>query len=208
MPVSTEQPSAIDLPAGVPVVGIVGRLERWKGQDRLLRAQALMRERGTDFHCLIVGGDAWEIAPEYAASLPRLVGELGLESHVTMTGQVPDAGPYIERMDVLVNASDPEPFGIVLLEGMARGVAVLAVDSGGPSEFIGDMRRACSREAASPRRLPTRSRSSSRSRSCAPAWPRPGARASCATTPMPRCARASFARLSSQLPSPPAAQPA
>ena len=53
-----------------------------------------------------------------------------------MTGQVPDAGPYIERMDILVNASDPEPFGIVLLEGMAHGVAVVAVDSGGPAEFV------------------------------------------------------------------------
>jgi glycosyltransferase involved in cell wall biosynthesis len=39
-------------------------------------------------------------------------------------------------MDVLVNASDPEPFGIVLLEGMAREVAVVAVDSGGPTEII------------------------------------------------------------------------
>ena len=44
----------------------------------------------------------------------------------------------VEQMDVLVNASDPEPFGIVLLEGMARSVAVLAVNSGGPSEFIED----------------------------------------------------------------------
>jgi glycosyltransferase involved in cell wall biosynthesis len=41
-------------------------------------------------------------------------------------------------MDILVNASDPEPFGIVLLEAMARGVAVVAVDSGGPAEFIED----------------------------------------------------------------------
>jgi glycosyltransferase involved in cell wall biosynthesis len=55
-----------------------------------------------------------------------------------MTGEVPDAGPYIERMDVLVNASDPEPFGIVILEGMARGVAVMAVNSGGPAEFVQD----------------------------------------------------------------------
>ncbi len=139
VPRSAGHPAAIELPAGVPVVGIVGRLEPWKGQDRLLRAQALLRARGRDLHCLIVGGDAWELSPEYAASLPHLVTELGLEGHVTMTGQVPDAGPYIERMDVLVNASDPEPFGIVLLEGMARGVAVLAVDSGGPSEFIANM---------------------------------------------------------------------
>ena len=40
------EPVAIELPAGVPVVGIVGRLEPWKGQDRLLRAQALLRARG------------------------------------------------------------------------------------------------------------------------------------------------------------------
>ena len=57
-----------------------------------------------------------------------------------MTGQVQDAGPYIEQMDILVNASDPEPFGIVLMEAMARGVAVVAVDSGGPAEFIEDGR--------------------------------------------------------------------
>jgi glycosyltransferase involved in cell wall biosynthesis len=41
-------------------------------------------------------------------------------------------------MHVHVNASDPEPFGIVLLEGMARGVPVVAVDSGGPAEFVDD----------------------------------------------------------------------
>ena len=128
----------LDVPAGVPVVGIVGRLQPWKGQDRLLRTQALLRDRGHDVHLLIVGGDAYGLSPEYAAALPALVTELGLDGHVTMTGQVPDAGPYVEQMDVLVNASDPEPFGIVLLEGMARGVAVVAVDSGGPAEFIED----------------------------------------------------------------------
>ena len=46
----------------------------------------------------------------------------------------------MDHMDILVNASDPEPFGIVLLEGMARGLAVVAVDSGGPAEFIEDRR--------------------------------------------------------------------
>jgi len=124
------------LEPGVPVVGLVGRLQPWKGQDRLLHAQALLRERGLEVHTLIVGGDSWGLSPDYAASLPGLAERLGLSGAVTMTGEVPDAGPYVERMDVLVNASDPEPFGIVLLEAMARGVAVVAVDSGGPGEFI------------------------------------------------------------------------
>jgi glycosyltransferase involved in cell wall biosynthesis len=134
------EPAPLELPAGVPVVGLVGRLQPWKGQDRLLRAQAILRERGHEVHQVIVGGDAYGLSADYAASLPGLVDSLGLADAVTMTGQVPDAGPYIEQMDILVNASHPEPFGIVLLEGMARGVAVVAVDSGGPAEFIEDGR--------------------------------------------------------------------
>lgn len=126
----------LELPSGVPIVGLVGRLEPWKGQDRLLYALALLRERGHSAHLVIVGGDAYDLSPEYARSLPRLVERLELADAVTMTGQVPDAGPYIEQMDILVNASDPEPFGIVLLEGMARGVAVVAVDAGGPAELV------------------------------------------------------------------------
>jgi glycosyltransferase involved in cell wall biosynthesis len=137
---SAEDPPPLRLPEGVPVVGIVGRLQPWKGQDRLLRAQALLRERGHPTHILIVGGDAHGLSPDYARSLPGLIRSLGLEGSVTMTGQVPDAGPYIERMDVLVNASEPEPFGIVLLEGMAREVAVLAVNCGGPAEIVEDQR--------------------------------------------------------------------
>jgi glycosyltransferase involved in cell wall biosynthesis len=131
-------PLPLELPAGAVVVGLVGRLQEWKGQDRALRAQAILRDRGHPFHLLIVGGDSYGLSPEYASSLTALVDSLGLAGAVTMTGEVPDAGPYIERMDVLVNASDPEPFGIVLLEGMARSVAVAAVDSGGPAEFVED----------------------------------------------------------------------
>jgi glycosyltransferase involved in cell wall biosynthesis len=129
-------PAPLELPEGAPIVGLVGRLQPWKGQDRLLRAQALLRERGVDFHTVLVGGDAYSLSPEYAKSLAPLAGDLGLAGAVTMTGQVDDAGPYISQMDILVNASDPEPFGIVLLEAMAREVAVVAVDAGGPAEFI------------------------------------------------------------------------
>jgi glycosyltransferase involved in cell wall biosynthesis len=114
----------------------VGRLQPWKGQDRLLSAQALLRERGHEIRLVIVGGDAYGLSSAYAESLPSLVSRLGLTDAVTLTGQVADAGPYIDQMDILVNASDPEPFGIVLLEAMARGVAVVAVDAGGPGEFI------------------------------------------------------------------------
>ena len=136
VPDPDERPATLDLPADVPIVGLVGRLQPWKGQDQLLRAQAILHERGHRMHTVIVGGDSYGLSPEYAASLEPLARSLGLAGAITMTGEVPDAGPYIRRMDVIVNASDPEPFGIVILEGMARGVAVVAVNSGGPAEFV------------------------------------------------------------------------
>src|SRR4029077_4203314 len=138
IPAPHDRPAPLALPTQVPIVGLAGRLQPWKLKDRLLSAQALLHERGHSFHLVIVGGDSWDLSPEYAGSLEPLVRRLGLTEAVTMTGEVPDAGPYIEQLDILVNASDPEPFGIVLLEGMARGVAVVAVDSGGPGEFVDD----------------------------------------------------------------------
>lgn len=126
----------LEFPDELPLVGLVGRLQPWKGQDRMLRAAALLRERGREFHLVLVGGDSFGLSPDYARSLPLLAHELGVADMVSMTGEVPDAGPYVEQMDVLVNASEPEPFGMVLLEAMARGVAVVAVDAGGPSEIV------------------------------------------------------------------------
>jgi glycosyltransferase involved in cell wall biosynthesis len=135
-PPEPQEPAHLELPRDAPVVGIVGRLQPWKGQDRLLEAHGILRERGEQLHTLVVGGDSYGRSPGYAGSLPGLVRRLGLAGEVTLTGEVADAGPYIEHMDVLVNASDPEPFGIVLLEAMARGVPVVAVNSGGPAEFV------------------------------------------------------------------------
>ena len=126
----------LGIPAGRPVAGIVGRLQPWKGQDRFLAALAELRRRGRGVHGLLVGGDAYGRSPEYAAELERMIGQLGLSGRVTMTGQVDDAVPYLELMDVAVNVSEGEPFGIVLLEAMAAGVPVVAVAKGGPLDIV------------------------------------------------------------------------
>jgi glycosyltransferase involved in cell wall biosynthesis len=130
----------LDIPPGRTVIGIVGRLQPWKGQHRLLHALALLRERDLDVHGLIVGGDAYGLSPEYADGLRNLVPELGLQDRVTMTGHVPDVSPYVRAMDVLVSASVNEPFGIVLLEGMAEAVPVVAVGDAGPLDIVEDGR--------------------------------------------------------------------
>ncbi|HEX2112350.1 MAG TPA: glycosyltransferase [Gaiellaceae bacterium] len=126
----------LGIPDGRAVVGIVGRLQPWKGQDRVIEAVALLRRRGHDVHGLVVGGDAHRLAPDYGRSLLRLAQKLGVRDEIEFAGHVEDPAPYLAVMDVLVNASIGEPFGIVLLEAMAAGVPVVAVDAGGPVEIV------------------------------------------------------------------------
>jgi glycosyltransferase involved in cell wall biosynthesis len=138
--------------AGDVVIGIVGRLQRWKGQDRFLEAIAMLRDDGLPVKALVVGGDAYGLSPGYADEVRQLVSRLDLDDHVLMTGQVPDAAPYVRAMDVLVNASEDEPFGIVLIEAMACGVPVVAVNRGGPAEIL-DERSGMLVESGAPKDL-------------------------------------------------------
>jgi glycosyltransferase involved in cell wall biosynthesis len=127
---------SLGIPEGRLVAGIVGRLQPWKGQHRFLEALAQLRDEGHDVHGLVVGGDAFGLSPEYTRELDELVERLRLGDRVTMTGHVRDARPYMAAMDVLVSASEGEPFGIVLIEGMAEGVPVVAVSDAGPAEIV------------------------------------------------------------------------
>ena len=128
--------SSLGIPPERPVVGIVGRLQRWKAQHRLIEALALLRATGRELHGLIVGGDAHGLEPEYGSFLRRLVRQRRLADAVSFTGHVPSTAGYFQLMDVSVCASAKEPFGLVLLESMAVEVPVVAVDSGGPSEIV------------------------------------------------------------------------
>jgi glycosyltransferase involved in cell wall biosynthesis len=126
----------LGIPAQRSVVGIAARLVRWKGQDRVLEAVAGLRAAGHDVHALVVGGGGHGLDVGYDEELRARAGGLGLEGRVTFTGHVADALPYISAMDVAVNASAAEPFGLSVLEAMALERAVVAVDAAGPAEII------------------------------------------------------------------------
>jgi glycosyltransferase involved in cell wall biosynthesis len=127
---------AVPRKGGPWVVGLVGNLQPWKGQDRLLRAQALLRARGHDVSVLLVGGDVYASADGYRQSLRHLIRAHRLTDAVVFTGHVPDVGRYLDDMDVFVSAASGEPFGIALLEAMAHGLPVIAVADGGPAEIV------------------------------------------------------------------------
>ena len=69
----------------------------------------------------------------------HLAQRLGIADRVEFRGHVDDVEAEYAGLDVLVHTSTiPEPFGQVVLEGMAAGLPVIAADSGGPAELITD----------------------------------------------------------------------
>lgn len=126
----------LGIPPDGAIVGIVGRLFAWKGHHRLLDALAIVRDAGRGVHGLFVGGGGHRADARYESFLRDRARDLSLDGQVTFTGQVRAPGPYLQLMDVFVNASTREPFGLVLIEAMSMGVPVVAVDAAGPREIV------------------------------------------------------------------------
>lgn len=124
-----------DSDGGELVVGMVGRLTPWKGQDVFLRAFVAAFPAGGARAVLV--GSAMFGEADYEVSLRQLTEDLGLSERVSFLGFTDDVAGELARMDVLVHASViPEPFGQVVIEGMAAGLPVLAADDGGPAEIL------------------------------------------------------------------------
>ncbi|WP_432505528.1 glycosyltransferase [Kineococcus arenarius] len=118
-------------------ISMVGRLAPWKGQDIFLRAFAEALA-GSEHRAIIVGSAMFG-EDDYAAELRGLAGDLGIAGQVDFTGFSEDVEAVLAESDVLVHASTvPEPFGQVVVEGLAAGLTVIAADAGGPAEIITD----------------------------------------------------------------------
>jgi glycosyltransferase involved in cell wall biosynthesis len=135
LPERDEARDRLGLPSDRPIAGIVGRLQRWKGMHVLIEAMPRVLERRRDALCLVIGGEH-RLEPEYPAFLRRRIAELGLEDHVRLVGFQADVVAWMQAMDVVVHASEEEPFGLVVLEAMALGKPVVASDEAGPTEII------------------------------------------------------------------------
>lgn len=119
--------------------GMLGRLAPWKGQELFLRAFATAFPAGSE-RAVLVGAPMFG-EEAYEHELHDLVTHLGIAGRVEFRGFREDIWRELASFDVLVHASViPEPFGQVVIEGMAAGLAVIAPDEGGPADVIADGR--------------------------------------------------------------------
>ncbi|MBX9254552.1 glycosyltransferase [Desmonostoc muscorum CCALA 125] len=113
----------------------VGRFDRRKGIETLVRAVAKSSFRGEANFQLVIGGGS---RPGQSDGIERdriasIVTELGLENCTTFAGRLDDTVLpfYYAAADVCVVPSHYEPFGLVAIEAMASKTPVVASDVGG-----------------------------------------------------------------------------
>ncbi len=127
---------AFGLDADDLVVGMMGRIEPWKGQRDVLAAISLLAERLPRLRCLIAGTPELD-GQWYQDELVALAQSLGIGHIVQFVGYQGDTPRFMAALDVLAHASvQPEPFGRVLIEGMAAGLPVAATNAGGVPEIV------------------------------------------------------------------------
>lgn len=115
------------------VIGIISRLDWWKGHKLFLEAAKKISELRKDVLFLIAGE-----GPE-RENIEKLIRNFGLTSKVILLGFRSDMPRVINLCDVVINPSiKPEPFGRVIIESMACGKVVVATNLGGVKEIIDD----------------------------------------------------------------------
>lgn len=113
------------------VIALAGRIEPAKGQALLVEALEILDLPNIK---VMLIGDAMK--EEYLQQLQNSIDNKGLTSQVVFTGFVNNVQDLMAISDCVVLATDKETFGMVLIEAMHTGTAVLASNSGGPLEIV------------------------------------------------------------------------
>jgi glycosyltransferase involved in cell wall biosynthesis len=140
---ATDLDALAGLPPAAPGtvrVGLVATLGVWKGHEVFLRALSLLPP-SLPVRGYVVGGAIYRTGGSQASleALRERADALGLAGRVGFPGFVSDTPAAMRALDVVVHAStQPEPFGLVIAEGMACGRAVAASRTGGAAEVFAD----------------------------------------------------------------------
>jgi glycosyltransferase involved in cell wall biosynthesis len=116
-------------------IGLLGRLSEYKGQHLLIEAVGKLREAGIVINAWIVGA-AFEAA--YKKRLYKMVREMNLDEQIHFMDFYDNPIELMSCFDCVALTTKNETFGLVLIEAMHAGVAVIGSAEGGVPEIIDD----------------------------------------------------------------------
>lgn len=111
-------------------VGFLGRLEKQKGVEYLVRAAAVVRGQNRNVRFLIAGDGTLR------TRLEELSRALGVEDSIEFVGWASNVAQFLRRIDILAMPSLWEAFGLSVGEGMAMGKPVIASRIEGLCEVV------------------------------------------------------------------------
>lgn len=123
----------LGLPTDIPLIGMIAQFVPWKRHHLFLDALELIMDR--PWHAVLAGADLHHDAL-YLASLRERIAQPPLAGRVTWLPWQQDPAPLMAALDICALTSDNEPFGRVLIEAMACGVPVVAMDDPGPRDIV------------------------------------------------------------------------
>lgn len=126
----------LGLSAGDALVGYVGRISGEKGLETLLAAFATVARDRPHVHLALVGDEGGD--GSFSRTLRLRAADAGLAGRFHLCGYRRRAERLVAAFEVQVVPSHAEPFGLVTLEALARGRAVIATRSGGSPEILRD----------------------------------------------------------------------
>lgn len=126
---------SLNVPEDSPLVGNVGWIAPWKGQDSFVEAAALVAQEHPQARFVIVGGLADPVHAPYFEKLRNEARKL-LGERLIFAGERRDMPQVMAALDILAHCARDEPFGRVLIEAMAMAVPVVAMASGGVPEIV------------------------------------------------------------------------
>ncbi len=116
-------------------IGMVGRIEETKAQYLLIEAIDTLNARGVDAEAFFVGH---EMEEGYIQTLMTKASQMGIEDKIHFLGFMKEPSHFYQICDTIVLATQKETFGLVLIEAMRAGTAIVGSDSGGVLEIIED----------------------------------------------------------------------
>lgn len=121
-----------NLSSGIKMVVSVGRLEKQKGFEYLIRATRIVINQGKKIRVDIAGEGTLR------NSLTGLINKLNLKDYVFLSGKIKDVPEFLNKADIFIFPSLDEGLGISLIEAMSLGKICIASDVGPVPEIIQD----------------------------------------------------------------------
>lgn len=118
------------------IIALVGRINSWKGQQLLLNAFNILSNKNHNIK-LVYLGSAPSNQEIFEIDLKSKIKEFSLEEKVILIPFQKDISKFWNSIDIaVVPSTEPEPFGMVVIEAMLAKKPVVASNHGGPTEIV------------------------------------------------------------------------